>query len=364
MRYYNLIISDPDTGFVWKPSPKGSGFTKSPGDSTFTTWVKGPSGQMQTDPGAMNIEFDFPIFAYNQSQGRQWLRVWGVGLPMIGQAANLNGANITLAAGMKPGLPLATAAAGQAGVIMQGVVFQAYGNWEGTNQTLELVCNPSADNVTNISWNWIAGTQLLSALQAALNQAFPASTYKTNVNISPYLVLPSTEPGHYKNLYQFASYLNEISQSAGASLYGDSYPGVQLTVVGNTINVFDGKGPTPAKVVQLVFQDLIGQPTWISPTQISFKTVLRSDIAVGMEVQFPLGINAPYALTSAAAATPGAPASSKTAFQGNFFVNEVHHYANLRQPDAESWNSTYTATPVGLPTGTAYVESSPGFDAN
>jgi hypothetical protein len=116
--------------------------------------------------------------------------------------------------------------------------------------------------------------------------------------------------------------------------------------VGNTISVYDGQGPTPAKVVPLAFQDLIGQPTWISASQVSFKTVLRSDIGLGMQVKFPQGIVAPYALTSASAATPNAPVSSKTAFQGNFVVTEIHHFACFRQADAESWNTTYTASVV------------------
>lgn len=344
MRFYDLVIST-SAGKVYQPSANGLGFTLGTGGSTFTSFVKG-----LTDPNALNVEFDAPVSAWNQSQGRQWIRIWGVGLPMIGQAANLNGANFTLSAGMQAGLPLATATKGQAGVIMQGVIFQAFGNWEGTNQTLELVTNPGADNVGNIGFNWPAGTSLSQAITVSLAQAFspPNSLvkYTPNVNIGANLMRADTQGGTYKNLYQFASYLNEISVDTGTPVYGTSYAGVSLSIVGNTINVYDGQGAQPAKVIPLAFQDLIGQPTWISATQVSFKTVLRSDIGLGMQVKFPAGIASPYALTSAGAATPNAPVSSKTAFQGNFVVNDAHQYANFRQPDAESWNTTFTASAV------------------
>jgi hypothetical protein len=303
-----------------------------------------------TDPGALNIEFDAPIYAWNQSQGRQWIRIYGVGLPMISQSSNLNGANFQLSAGMQAGLPLATAAKGQAGVILQGVVFQGFANWQGTLQTLELVVNPSADSVGNIGFNWPAGTPLSQAIQVTCAQAFSPpnslTKYTPNVNIGSNLVRADTQGGIYPNLYAFAGYLNEISKKTGASVYGDSYPGVMVTITGNTINFYDMKGDAKPKVIELAFQDLIGQPTWINAAQVSFSTVLRSDISPGMIVQFPPGLNTPFVLTSAAAATGtlNAPASDKTSFQGKFFINDCHHNATFRQCDAESWNTTYTAS--------------------
>jgi hypothetical protein len=347
VRYYNIVLSNA-AGQIYQPSI--AGFVLSKTGPTFTSWVQGPYG-MQTDPGALNVEFDFPVYNFHQSQGRQWTRVHGIGLQMIGQAANLNGANIQLSAGMKPGLPLATAAAAQAGLLLQGTVFQAFGNWEGTNQTLELVCNPGADNVSNISWNWPPGMPMSSAIQQTLQRAFP--TYSISINIGPNLFLANTEPGTYRNLQAFASYLNEISLKAGGSVYGEKYPGILMAVTGNTIVVYDTQGPTPPKMIQLAFQDLIGQPTWITATQISFKTVLRGDIGLGMVVKFPQGINAPYALTSINAAYPGQPVSNRSAFQGPFLVSEVHHFANFRQADAQSWNTSFVASALPPTLGAA-----------
>lgn len=340
MRYYNLIISDPSSGDVWKPDSTGLSFTKSSGGSSFTSYVNG-----QTLPGALNIEFDFPVYPFATPQGQSFIRVWGIGLPMIGQASNLNAQNFKLYAGMQKGLPLANPA--QAGLIAQGTVFQAFGNWQGVNQTLDLIVNPGAASSgdQDISFSWNQNTQLSGALQTTLAQAFP--DYSANVNIGSNLQLPNTEPGHYDSLAQFADYIQQISLRIGTPIYGVNYLGVQLSIKGSTINVYDGQGSTQPTVTSLAFQDLIGQPTWIKPATVSFATVLRSDISVGDQIKFPQGISSPYALTQQAAAAPNAPASSKTAFQGTFTVTEVHHNANFRQADAESWVTNYTAVTLG-----------------
>jgi len=338
VRYYQIILSDPGSGQVYQPDSTGRGFTKKSGGSTFTSYANG-----KNIPGALNVEFDMPVVTWDSPQGNGLIRVWGVSLGMIGQASNLNGANITLSAGMQKGLPLANPA--QAGVIVTGSVYQAFGNWQGVNQTLDLIVQASALSPPNgISFTWTSGNSLAGALFTTLSQAFPA--YKAKVEIATNIQPPfgASQSGTYQSLQQFAGYLLEVTQKAGQSVYGSSYPGVQITITGSTIRVFDGTvAQTPIK---LAFQDLIGQPTWINPGVVNFKTVLRSDIGVGSQVQFPQGIIAPYALTSAAAAAPNAPARSKAVFQGVFTAIETHHFANFRQADADSWNTTFSATPV------------------
>jgi hypothetical protein len=326
------------------PTPAGDGFTLGNGPSTFTSFVNG-----RTILGALNIEFDIPVYSFDAFQGNAMITVHGVGLGMLSQSANLAGANITLYGGMKPGLPLATAAAGQAGIIIQGTVFQSYGNWQGTNQTLHLVCNPGAASQNNqdISWQWTAGTTLQSALQQTLSQAFAKYGLTPNVNVGANLILGNTETGHYTSLTTFASAVADISQKVGIPIYGPQYPGVQITITGKTINAFDGTSPPAIKQIQ--FQDMIGQPGWIGSATVNFKTVMRSDIAVGDWIKLPAGIVSPYALTTQAAAVPNAPASSKTAFQGTFMIRDVHHWANFRQPDADSWATSFDAVTAFTP---------------
>jgi hypothetical protein len=336
VRYYNLVISDPDSGLVWQPSITGDVFGLGSGGSTFTSLL--PNGN--TNPGALNIEFDLPVIPFHTPQGGAWCRVWGIGLSMIGQSANLNQQNFVLSAGMQKGLPLANPA--QSGVIAQGSIFQAFGNWQGTTQTLDLILLPGGITPTGgVAFSWTNGVPLATALYTALSQGFPG--YLININISNNLQPPqgATQAGTYSSLQNFAQYLNQLTLPLGAQFAGAGYPGVSISIVGNTLFVYDGT--EPPNTINLAFQDLIGQPTWLGITTISFKTVLRADIKVGDQIMFPAGIVPPYALTTPQAALPGSPARSKVVFQNAFVIVEVHHYANLRQADADSWNTTFKA---------------------
>ena len=403
MRYYSLTLSDPRTGESIVPSgeyfaprqvnfsalgqllrgivasenplspehgaainlgpflPRGVGFQRGTGPTFSSLYRDSFSGRMQTDPGALHIEFDIPVTQLAQPQGAFLIKIYGVGLGMISQAANLSGMRFQLKAGMAPGLPLANPA--QAGVIAEGNVFQAYGNWEGVNQTLNLIVNPgppgTTDSIFNrkVSFFWPAGTSLYDAINAALQAALPE--FKTEIYIDPRILLPNDEAGYYATPSQWASYLLGVTQPLGAQILGFDYPGVKMTVTGDTIYVFDGTNSIngrSAVTVPINFEDLIGQPTWLLGTQVSFKTVLRADIGVGNHIRFPQGVAAPYAILSptagAANTTPSVPlpAKSKSIFQGEFVINEVHHFGSYREPDADAWTTAFVASPA--PPGT------------
>ena len=353
MRYYDLRIYDAATGRVWSVAADGS-FTLGNAATSFTSLL--PNGNF--NPGALNVELDVPVIPFDTPQGKGTVRVWGVPLRALGQAANLNGATFSLKAGMSAGLPLAKPQ--QAGLIVKGQIFQAFGNWQGVNQTLDLVLYPGvAADQLDISFHWRAGTPLSVALAATFAQAFPG--FSQSIAISPNLTLPNDEAGHYTTLPQFAKYINRITRVIGQRAFGANYPGVRMATSGMTVMAFDGLGVPKAPVKALAFEDIIGQPTWIGPNKIQFKTVMRADIAVGGDISFPPGVVSPYALTTAAAAYPNVPARSKTIFQGNFIVVEVHHWGNFRQSDADSWTTTFvavagTAPPVLANSGVARLK--------
>jgi hypothetical protein len=310
------------------------------------------TGQIVVDPGALDINFDIPVTQLATPQGGFRVKISGPSLQMLGQASQLAGMHLTMSAGMSAGLPLANPV--QAGIIAIGNVLASYGNWEGTNQTLDLLVNPGApQNLfgTPVSFQWLAGSSLDNAISATLTAAFPG--FKVQVFIDANLTLPNDEAGYYENLSQFASYLAGLTLKLGSQTY-QNYSGVQITYSGNTIIVYDGAStpPGPAKTpVALAFQDLIGQPTWIKPATVQFNTVLRANIGVGNRVTFPTGILAPYALTSPAAAAPGSAVqvNNRIVFQGAFLVNEVHHFGEFRSPDAGAWVTAFTATAEPVP---------------
>jgi len=307
------------------------------------TFTSHPNGLLQPpDPGALNLEIDLPVSRFHTPQGGGTFRLHGVGLRMIGQSANLNGQSIVLSAGMGKGLPLANPK--QAGVIYRGQIFQAWGNWRGTEQTLDFIVFPGDLTPSGgVMFNWQPGQALEDAIRASLTPAFPDYTPKINIAA---LQVPKGAAVYdtARSLMDFARMLNDITQPIGAKQYKD-YPGVTITTDGTNIYVFDRTAP-PRKRVALAFQDLIGQPTWLDQATITFQAVMRSDIDVTDYITFPSGIATPYVQLTQSAVGPNVPAQSKSVFQGTFAITEMQHFGNFREPDAASWNTTFRAAVV------------------
>ncbi|MEX3914894.1 hypothetical protein AB4Y43_01420 [Paraburkholderia sp. BR10872] len=314
MRYYTIQILDSTNGNVVKQFSSIDPFSGS------------------TLPGALNIELDIPIYTYDAPAGYAYVRVWGIALTDIGQSSNFNGKTVRIFAGMAKGLPLANPA--QAGLIAQGKIFQAFGNWQGVNQTLDFVFyadTGSADAPQNLVTNWTAGMLLSTAISNTLQTAFP--TYKQSINISSNLVLSHDEPGVYQSLGQFASHINTISRS----IVGGSYSGVRMLIRDNTFLVYDGTTPTTPKPI--VFTDIIGQPVWKDLATIGIYCVLRSDIQVGDYISLPQSQVTTTAQSYSAF-------RNSLVFQGSFLVTRVRHVGNFRDPDAASWVTVIDATSV------------------
>lgn len=336
MRYYKIIVSDPADGSVLVPG-LSAGFSRIPAGKNASTWTSWDDAANKNIPGALNVELDIPVAPEAIPQGNAYVAVWGVSLPQIGQASDLNGMNVEVIAGMKPGLPLAKPQ--QAGTIVKGQVFQAFGNWEGTNQTIDLIVIAGGTEKRQFVFSWTAGQSLKSAIDATLRQALP--NFKRDIQIRDF-ALSNDEQGVYTSLANFAAFLKDITTGLGIKRFGQSYPGVNIAMRQDTVFVYDDSVPSNIKLT-LAFEDFVGQPTWMGPLTISFKTVLRADLGIGDIIKFPPGIVLPYALTTAQAAAPGVPARSKTAFQGTFKIIEVHHFGNFRQPPANSWATAFSA---------------------
>lgn len=320
MRAYQIAITNAKTNKLFVPQSLAglnTGFS-------YSSLLNG-----QSLAGALNIEVDIPVYTYAQPGGNAFIEISGVSLLEISQASNLNGMNISVYGGMQPGLPLATADfnQGQYGLLVQGTIFQAYGNWIGTQQTLDLNLFPPTgtnDNPVNITVNWLKGTQLSQAIQQTLATAFPPP-FQIIVNISPKLVLPQTQPGYHGTLTQFAQYIKTMTKA----LLGGSYMGVDIAVQGKKIIVDDGTKTQTAKLIN--FYDLIGQPTWIDDATIQFKTPMRADINPFDAITFPpaivtTGFNAPSPFTNANAT-----------FHGTFIVQDIRHVGNFRQSSSDDW---------------------------
>jgi hypothetical protein len=321
MRYYDITVT-----------PVG-------GTTPFRRWTSHPNGIF--DPGALNVEFDIPIVGYGTPMGGQSVTVEGVPLqdllqayqfgPQVVDGVQQPGMMFSMKGGMQAGLPLANPT--QAGIITAGQIFQSFGNWEGTEMTLDFVLNPaqySLDLPGNIVLNWTANTLLSQALRETLSVAYP--DLPLSINISDQLVQNHDEIHFCSTLDQLAQVLTEITQG---NFLGSSYPGVSITIQGGKLFVLDSTF-TP-NTVQLAFTDFVGQPTWIAPNVMQIKLVMRGDIQLGTTLKMPLGLqNNPGIVLTSASSMPSS-LKYKSSFQGNFLVNELRQVGNYRSPDGASW---------------------------
>ena len=336
-RFYRIVIQDPANGKVITPP----GFSAANlGGASYTSFINN-----QTIPSAWQIELDVPVIDAATSQGFSGLRIFGVSVQEIAQANDLNGKNIHVFGGMQRGLPLANPA--QAGLLVNGSIFQCFGNWQGPVMTLDFVIAPVPANGSNpggigtlgkprnLSLNWPGGQPLGPALKSCLETGFPGCT--VNVNISSDIVRPAGDmaSGFYSTLEQIAQAARAMSRSIVKTT---GYAGISIVPVGNTINVFDGTQQA-GQSVAIQFQDLIGQPTWIESPNISFKTVMRADLSVGQQITLPKTV-----VTNTAQAS-SALVNQKTSFQGGFTIVSMRHVGDFRAASAEAWVSVFEAAP-------------------
>lgn len=336
-RYYSIKITDPSSGKVVQPQ----GFQGLLGDATYTSYVNG-----QTLPGAWNVEVDIPEIDQATPMGFAFVRVWGISVAEIAQANDLVGKNIQVFGGMQKGLPLANPA--QAGLLTSGVIFQAFGNWIGTDMTLDIIVAPcpasgsdkggpgSLVNPRNLTLNWQNGQGLSDALKQCLQTAFPG--YTVNVNVSSSLVARSNQSlvGAYSTLQQLAQAVRAASLSIVKTA---NYAGVSIVSRGTIIDVFDGSQQQSGQVSAISFVDLIGQPTWIESPNIQFKTVMRADLKVGKQITLP------QTVTTNSSASNSSLINQRLTFQGGFSIVSLRHIGNYRQPTADAWVTVVEGAP-------------------
>lgn len=339
MRYYEIKITDP-SGSVLSTDPTSGRLV--PSTTAQTTYQSHVNGVL--DPGALGVEFDIPLAPFANPQGGAHIRIWGISLSALSQASDLNPVStknygIAVYGGMQAPFDLNKYA--KPGLLASGIIFQSFGVWQGVDQHLDLVMYAGTTfpgMQANLTLNWKKGQTLSEALVACIQGSFPNVTIKANIQS---IVANSDQQGTYSSIAALASHIQDITNS----YFGPSYPGVNIYSNGQYVAIYDTATGTntQADPIQLQFEDLIGQPTWISPFQVSFAAVMRSDIGVGDWIQFPAGLYPPYVLATAGAAYPGAGPSIKSAFQGVFVIKEVHHYGNFRDSDAAAWASVYVA---------------------
>lgn len=335
MRYYNIVISDAKTGTIVRPP--GFAAVNLPG--TYTSYVNG-----QSIPGAWQVEFDIPVGPAASPMGGALIRVWGISLAEIAQANDLVNKKIKVFGGMQKGLPLANPK--QAGLLVEGYVYQAFGNWVNTEQSLDIVVMPgdpptgpgSYNAPINLVLDWKKGTPMGTAIKNTLSTAFPG--FEITVDVSDKLIYQSDQPSFNPTLTTLGQWAKQFSKNI---IKDEKYNGVDIVISGKTIKVYDGTKQQTAK--QIEFVDLIGQPTWIEAPLIQVKTVMRADLAIGQTVKLPKTV-----VTNTAAAQTSLVPNQKLTFQGEFMIQQLRHLGSFRQATAEAWVTVFNASPTSLAT--------------
>lgn len=313
MRYYDITLTQPGSSKAVRQ---------------WTSYLNG-----KPDPGALNLMFDIPVSYYATPVGGQTITIEGISLADLSQAQDFAGMNLTLKGGMGGGLPLENKA--QQGTIVQGTIFQSFGNWVGTEMTLDFVLNPAVftnDNPGNFVLNWTKGQKLSDALRATLSAAYQKQKLPIDMRISDQWVADIDLPHSADTLEGLASQIAEQTADQPNGPVNIAIQNGRITVQDETYK------PSP---IQIAFTDLIGQPTWIDVNTMQIKTVMRADLLVGSEIKMPDGyLNAPGAVTTAAQSQPSS-LKYKPTFTQSFLVTQLRQVGDFRSTDSGEWATIF-----------------------
>jgi hypothetical protein len=327
----------------------------------------------QIDPGSPWIVMDISQGAFNVPGGdaASTVKIWGISLQTAGQSATFNGQTIQIFGDMSPGLPLATAQAPQQGLLVQGLILQAYSTFVGTQMNIEFLIGPGfngpatapgatvagqskvasgAQFVTPVTplpivLAWQPNQNLGQAAATALGLALPKM--RIAANVSSALVNTTGQPIVHiaPNLASFARWLTDRSVNlVTASPYGGApggYRGIQTSIKGTQLTLADGQGPTAQTAKAINWVDLVGQISWQGAFTVLVTTVLRGDLAIGMAITLPatqIQVSNPQGFA------PNVPRDTSI-FNGQFVIDQLRHVADSRSRDGTRWVTLITAHP-------------------
>jgi hypothetical protein len=127
-----------------------------PGGGSGNGWTSHPGSGNTADPGAQEVLLNLEVFragddAENSmtTSDNSTIEIKGVSWSEIKTSNKLVGAVCTVYGGMKPGLPLATVQSAHAGKLFTGRVYKAWGNWVGTEMSIQLALGATTENAAS-----------------------------------------------------------------------------------------------------------------------------------------------------------------------------------------------------------------------
>jgi len=201
MRYYEIVISPPE-GVKVNPNT--------------TLKYSSLASNGQANGAALQIDLDIFQTWYNQPAQNGYIKIHGVDFNALTQNSNFNPIgdkyfSIKVYVGMSKGLPYANPQ--QAGLILDGSILQAFGNWQGNQTSLDLIVIPTAYIQTkniNLDWYWTTDRTLQQAVERTLNIAYNNPVIEGG--FSPDLKYPQMQWGQYLSLTSFAKQIYKYSK--------------------------------------------------------------------------------------------------------------------------------------------------------
>lgn len=332
MRYYDIAVLNATSG------------------QPIAHWTSYPAGlQGPPDPNALLVEFDALTIDHSTTSSNAMIAVHGLGITALNEAQSYFGQTVELRGGMGPGLPLANPR--QAGLLLRGTIFQAWGNWVGTEMALNFIVTPGPlvpdehGIAGNFGINWTRGQTLQAALTQTFRVAYGAKVPQIVFTLGGAYVASTDTPGVYPTLASLGGAIE-------AATAFDPHGPVRIYLHAGKIIVTDQAPTSAATVHPVLFTDLIGQPTWIGTDQIQVTTVLRADLDVGDTIQ----------ITGAQGqALPGGPGFAtiggnnvfpnsfryRAAFSQPLRIIQMRHIGNSRASDAAEWTTVVNCVPAG-----------------
>lgn len=284
---------------------------------------------------ALRVDLDIYQQEFHQAAQNSYVRVYGINYKDISKFADLNPqvpldnpdnfARIVVKAGMSKGLPLAKPE--QQGILVDGVIGQAFANWVGNEITLDLVILPRIGSPAapiNLPLDWKKNQTLEAAVRQSLAVGYPNTPIKGG--FSPKLKYPEDQQAIYYDLEQLATYVYNTSKSIDPA---NNYQGATITYTADGFLLSDGTNQPAAKKIE--YTDFIGNTTWLDIATIQAKLVMRGDLTILDRVQFPDTFpqtNLPNSFSQY---------RNKLSQPGQFQITQIRHVGSSRQPSADSW---------------------------
>jgi len=190
----------------------------------------------------------------------------------------------------------------------------------------------------NIVLDWKKDTQLAQAIKIALETAFKEEAYTVKTQITEKLVAYEDITGYFESVAQFNERIIEMSRSI---IRNANYPGVRISLANKQFLVTDSTQNLLTVPKQIKFQDYVGQPTWLAPGEVTFKTAMRGDILVDQVVTLPKETSA-FQFTTVGSQSQE---RQRSAFSGDYQIKSVRHLGEFRQRGGDNWVTVFVAYP-------------------